>query len=194
MNDENKEDPLVRRLEAIAQEDDRATLAALRASLRQDRALDALRVVLPFIRVRAEASEAERLRRERDACLVAGLFAMHPQSADRSLASVLGQIARESPSDSIEMRMRALLSASREDLDDHLRRAVALVAAKGFGIDWADLHRALQWWDHEDDWVRRAWARDFWGWAQTQEETQNDDAENGAVPQAITHTPEEAER
>lgn len=191
MKDESYEDPLVRRLEAIASEDDRATLAALRASLREGGELDALRVVLPYLRVRAEASEGERRRRESDACLVAGLFATHPQSANRTLASALGQLARESPSsDSIEMRMRALLSASHEDLGDHLRRAVALVASKGLGIDWADLHRSLRGWDHDDDWVRRRWARDFWGGPLMREP----DTALGSNPEAVTHTTEEAER
>ena len=62
----------------------------------------------------------------------------------------------------MELRLRALLAASRVDLGTHLRHAVSLVAGKGHAIDWQILHRAIRYWDHDRDFVRREWARDFW--------------------------------
>jgi CRISPR system Cascade subunit CasB len=148
------EDRLIDHLEKLARDDNRAALAALRASLREGHALDGLRFVLPVL-----GGSAGR-RREDDGLAVAGLFALHPESGPSSLASALGRAAIES--DSVELRFRALLAASREDLPTHLRSAVAIVASKGTAIDWRDLHRALRYWDHPDDFVRREWARDFW--------------------------------
>ncbi len=149
-----KEDPLVRQLEAIAEREDRATLAALRGSLQKGHALDGLRVVLPFI------SREAGTKREDDALLLAGLFALHPESGSLTLASALRLLAIDS--ESVEQRFHALLSASRADLGTHLRHAVSLIASKGHAIDWANLHRAIRHWDHGDDFVRRDWARDFW--------------------------------
>jgi CRISPR type I-E-associated protein CasB/Cse2 len=76
-------------------------------------------------------------------------------------------------SDSVELRFRALLSASRPDLGEHLRHAVTLVASHGLAIDWRDLHAAVQYWDHSSDRTRRQWARDFWSYAGRSEPTEN---------------------
>jgi CRISPR type I-E-associated protein CasB/Cse2 len=177
------DDRLVDRLEALARQDDRATLAALRGSLREGRELDALRVVLPSIGVQGSARQT---RREEDASLLAGLFALHPESALRSLASGLRLLAMASPgSDSIELRFRALLSASREDLAPHLRSAVTLLGSKGIALNWRDLYRALREWDAPKDEVRRAWARDYWG---APSETKDDAA---APTEETTNTPSE---
>ncbi|MDP3273866.1 MAG: type I-E CRISPR-associated protein Cse2/CasB [Deltaproteobacteria bacterium] len=148
------QDRLVDHLESIAREDDRATLAALRASLREGREVEALRIVLPYI------GANRGVRAEDNAVLLAGLFALHPESSSLSLATVLRFAAMES--ESVELRFRALLAAHRDELATHLRHAITLASARGFGIDWRDLHRALTFWNHEDDFVRREWARDFW--------------------------------
>jgi len=161
---ESKKDRLVERLEALAasQPPDRGALANLRASLKEDSALDGLRIVLPYVTVRAEARPFERQREEDDALLLGGLFALHGESGNESLASALRRVWAETGSDSVEARFSALMSASREDLASHLRHAVSLVASKKIPIDWRDLHRAIRHWQHEDDFVRRQWARDFW--------------------------------
>jgi CRISPR type I-E-associated protein CasB/Cse2 len=154
-------DPVVDQLERLARDQDRATLAQLRGSLQEGRALDGLRVVLPFIKRGGPGAT----RAEDDALLLAGLFALHPESGSLSLASALRIVARDS--DSVELRFRALLGAGRQDLATHLRHAVTLVASKGLAIDWRDLHTTLRFWDrpaeppHQDR-ARREWARDFW--------------------------------
>jgi CRISPR type I-E-associated protein CasB/Cse2 len=151
------EHPLVRHLIKVAEEGDRATLAALRSSLREGNDLIALRVVLPFLKARAS-------RKEEDAAvLLAGLFALHPESGQLSLAAALHRVWRDTGSESVEGRFRALLGAGGSDLAPHLRHAVSLVASKGVSLDWNDLYRTIRHWDDDDDWVRRRWARDFWG-------------------------------
>lgn len=155
-------DALVDHLEHLVAHEDRATLARLRASLSPARALDGLDVVLPFV----TRDPRRRRRAEDDALLLAGLFALHPESGDRSLPSALAEIARTS--DSVEMRFRALLSADREDLPNHLRHAVALAASKKLPIDWRDLHAAIRFWDDDGERARRRWARDFWTYETTE--------------------------
>jgi len=149
-------DRLVEHLVDLAQREDRATLAQLRGTLQEGRAVEGLRVVLPYI-VRDARWPT---RAEDDGVLLAGLFALHPESGSLSLATALRIVARES--DSVELRFRALLSASRADLPTHLRHAVTLVASRRHAIDWANLHTSIRFWDHPSDRTRRDWARDFW--------------------------------
>ena len=158
MIDENRhpEDPVVGLLERMAARSDRGGLAALRASLREERKFDALRLVLPVL------GPGTNTHREDDAVLLAGLFGLHPVGASLSIASALRLVAIRSGSGSIEARFRALLGSSREELPLHLRHAVSLVAGSNIGVDWTDLHRAIRYWDHDTDFVRRQWARDFW--------------------------------
>jgi CRISPR type I-E-associated protein CasB/Cse2 len=147
---------LVDYLETLAGREDRATLARLRRSLQSEHALDGLAVVLPFV----SRDPRWRDRAEDDALLLARLFALHPEAGSLQLPEALRRLA--SASDSVELRFRALLSASREDLGEHLRHAVTLVASHGLAIDWRDLHDAIRYWDHPSDRTRRTWARAFW--------------------------------
>jgi CRISPR system Cascade subunit CasB len=153
---------LIAYLEQLADRNDRAALAALRGSLREGHSLEALRYVLPLLGKDAGG------RAEDDACLVAGLFALHPERGSLTLASALRYV-REGGSDSTEARFIALLAARREDLPTHLRHAVGLVAGKKLALEWNDLYTGIRWWDHEDDFVRRRWAADFWAGRQPAE-------------------------
>jgi CRISPR type I-E-associated protein CasB/Cse2 len=162
-----REDPLVDHLEDLAARQDRGTLALLRKTLQGERALDGLAVVLPFV----TRDSRWRERAEDDALLVSALFALHPESGSMSLPAALRIIAKTS--DSVELRFRALLSASRPDLGEHLRHGVTLVASHGLAIDWRDLHDAIRYWDHPSDRTRRQWARDFWGHADSSEPPEN---------------------
>ena len=160
-------DPLVDHLEDLAARQDRGTLALLRKTLQKEHALDGLPVVLPFV----ARDSRWRERAEDDALLVSALFGLHPESGSMSLPAALGIIAKTS--DSVELRFRALLGASRPDLGDHLRHAVTLAASHGLAIDWRDLHAAIRYWDHPSDRRRRQWARDFWSRAGSSEPTEN---------------------
>ncbi len=167
--DRSRYHSLIANLEQLAERNDRATLAALRASLRERHMLEALRYVLPFL-----GKDAGR-RAEDDACLVAGLFALHPESGPLTLASAL-RLVREAGSDSTEARFLGLMSANRADLPTHLRHAIALVAGKKLGLNWNDLFTTIRFWDHDDDRVRRRWAADFWAGGQPEAETPRDEA------------------
>ncbi len=101
---------------------------------------------------------------------VAGLFATHPEQASRSLGEALQDLVRKTGSGSIEGRFLALLDARSEDVGQHLRRLVALLASAGLAFDWSDLLRALKNWDFEDNHARRRWARDFWSESKGQHE------------------------
>lgn len=143
------------RLDASRQ---RAALATLRGSLREGHELDAAAYVLPYVR---------EARDEPHAFLVAGLYALHPESGPSSVADALRRVKAATDSDSIELRFRALLSASRTELSIHLRHAVTLIASKGIGLDWGDLYDALRFWDRDAQSAggahpKRRWARDFW--------------------------------
>lgn len=151
-----RENALVDRLEELASRQDRGALARLRAGLQQDRALEGLAIVLPYVARHGKSAD----RDEDDAVLVAGLFSLHPDSGTMALPSALRVIAQTS--DSIELRFRALLTADRADLPAHLRHAVSLVASHGLAIDWRDLHNTVRFWDHPSSRSRRTWARAFW--------------------------------
>jgi len=149
-------DRLVDHLEDLAQREDRATLALLRGTLQEGRALEGLPVVLPFVNPYGRSPD----RAEDDALLLAALFAIHPESGSLFLPAALRAVAQTS--DSVELRFRALLSASRQDLPVHLRHAVGLVASHGMPIDYRDLHTAIRFWDQPSERTRRQWARAFW--------------------------------
>lgn len=150
-----RSDPLIDHLEKLAEREDRAALARLRASLQEERKLEGLSIVLPFV-----ARQERPDRAEDDALLVAGLFALHPESGHTKLPTALRALSQTS--DSVELRFRALLGANRSDLGPHLRHAVGLVASDGFSLDWRDLHRTVRFWDHTSNRSRLAWARTFW--------------------------------
>ncbi|MGE3518255.1 MAG: type I-E CRISPR-associated protein Cse2/CasB [Vicinamibacterales bacterium] len=147
---------MVDHLEELAGRQDRAALARLRASLQDDRKLEGLAIVLPFVGRHNMHPE----RAEDDALLVAGLFALHPESGHAKLPMALRLLSQTS--DSVELRFRALLAADRVDLGPHLRHAVGLVASQGHPLDWRDIHRTVRFWDHHSNRSRREWARAFW--------------------------------
>lgn len=100
--------------------------------------------------------------------VTAALFARHPQHVEgQSLAAALGKLMQARDSDSIEQRFVALLAADAEDLPNYLRQIVSLLAADGYGVDYAsllqDLARYLHPFQFEArDKVRQRWARDFY--------------------------------
>lgn len=156
MDAQQRRDPLVDRLEELAARQDRAALARLRASLQDHRKLEGLAIVLPFVARREVSPDLA----EDDALLVAGLFALHPESGRTKLPTALRLLTQGS--DSVELRFRALLGAEKVDLGPHLRHAVSLAASHGFALDWRDLHRTVRFWNRPSHRSRRAWARAFW--------------------------------
>ena len=156
-------------LTELVARDDRGALAALRRALgtTPGSQAEAARVVYRLLPTNVAPW------RERDCWLLAGLFALHPLAlAPReeghyrpNLADSLRKLAHlESvSSEGVERRLIALLNAEREDLDDHLRHAVAQLRAHDIAIDYVQLLRDLHGWGAEERWVQRRWARAFWG-------------------------------
>ena len=101
-------------------------------------------------------------RRERgNAYLVAALFAMHPQEGGKgSLGATFSRI--QPRSDSAEARFVALMRSNQEDLGERLRGAVSLLSANSVPVDWEQLLRDMNYWDHEDRFVQWKWAQDYW--------------------------------
>lgn len=157
-------EPLVDYLLELARRDDRRSLAMLRRSLAPDCEAAAYPVVARFF------PAERRPTLERHLLTVAGLFATYPEQAPRSLGKALQMLAARKGSGSIEGRFLAMLDARSEDVGQHLRRLVAMLASEGLAFDWSDLLRALKNWDFEDNRTRRQWARDFWSDSVEQQE------------------------
>ncbi|MBL8754832.1 MAG: type I-E CRISPR-associated protein Cse2/CasB [Planctomycetes bacterium] len=149
--------PLVSHLLELAQRDDRRALAALRRSLAPDCEAAAYPIVARFF------PRDRRPKIERAILTVAGLFALHPLHGSCTLGGALRRSTEKRRSQSIESRFVAMLDASFEDVGQHLRQLVAILATEGIGLDWSDLLRALKNWDFDENWARRDWAKDFWG-------------------------------
>jgi CRISPR system Cascade subunit CasB len=80
-------------------------------------------------------------------------------------------------SSSVERRFVALLNSHRDDLPNRLRHAVSLLRAPGVPVDWAQLLRDIQSWDHPDRFVQVQWARSFWAPPRQDAETEDQPAE-----------------
>jgi CRISPR system Cascade subunit CasB len=154
------DDHFVGHLERLYQVDDRAALARLRRGLGKEPGMVAEMhsLVLPWLPAQMSS------RQENAFYLVASLFASHPEpGGSGSLGRAFRRLATERESSSIEQRFVALLNCHEEDLPEHLRHAISLLAAGAIAVDWRQLLADMQWWGHADRFVQREWARDFWG-------------------------------
>lgn len=152
--------PFVEYLEQLRDRDDRGALAALRRGLGKPAgaSVEVLPYVVPWLPQDAQAWEEEPY------FTVASLFAAHPKPGGiGTMGTVLGRIAREGGSASVERRFMALLNSHPEDLPERLRHAVALARSRDIPVNWHQLFRDLRGWGHPDRYVQRRWARDFWG-------------------------------
>lgn len=169
MKDHPQKPAIVRELQKLhhLKEKGVASARAQLANLRSDARTGRTATLLPFV-LSCGVGENE----EDDGMLFAGLFAAHPMG---SSSTTLPQALREhgstdgKPSPSLELRMRALLSSSREDLDAPLRSVLALAASKGAtALNWTHLYHSIRRWDadlpasEQRDSVKRWWARYFW--------------------------------
>ena len=162
---QNSSERFISFLQGLAQSDDRAALAALRRGLGRSpgEEPEMHKYVVPW-------TGREQSRWAADTYyLVAALFAHHPvQWSEQRGASNLGasfarlcNASNMSP-EGVERRFTNLLGVDAEDLHLHLRHAVSLLKSKDIPVDWGRLLADLRWWDHEDRWVQRRWAQEFW--------------------------------
>ena len=147
-------------------ERDRGALAILRRSLSFAPGAypPAYTYVERFVGVDRKASDPFRLA----LYVVAGLYALHPETSTNSLANGLAQLMHRRNSTSIEDRFLALLGGDSENVAEYLRHAVTLFAADNLGIDYVALFADLVVWlnpyaSEKCDRVRQTWARDFYG-------------------------------
>ncbi len=156
----------IRHLQAL-HETDRAASAILRRSL--GFSLGAYPPAYPYVE-RFVASERHAQDASRLALYaVAGLYARHPQHGKHTLATAWAELMHKRDlSPSIEKRFITLLGADPEQLPDHLRQIVSLLAAEGIALDYAALLDDLSRWLNpylDSEWrdqIRQRWARDFY--------------------------------
>jgi CRISPR system Cascade subunit CasB len=171
---------LLNHLESLHRRGDRAELAILRRSRGKapGASPEVFRIIGRFL--------PESPRAEEDCFLVAALFAKHPLSWPPAGDEARGarnfgasmhklKLKREGRSEGVERRFSALLVASREELGDHLRHAISLLASDEVAVDWLKLLDDLGWWHLEDRHVQRRWARAFWRFAESAEGVQMED-------------------
>ena len=151
-------------LAQLAAREDRGALAALRRGLGKPpgTAAEMFPYVAPLLGREVYPS------RERAAYLVASLFGSHPASAHGS-QPFTEALARTERSESYERRIVRLLGSDAADIGDQLRHCVAFLRAQGVPVDWAQLQRDIEQWDHPERWVQRRWARAYWGARRDQE-------------------------
>ena len=143
-------------LERLRDQEDRRALATLRrgANRQPGTAMEMYSLVLPWGVPRYA---------EDNAFLIAALFALHPQPKGQgTLGNAFAQLSEKSDSNSIEQRFNALLNCHYDDLPYHLRQAVSLLRSKEVPVDWQQLLRDVLGWEHDDRYIQRAWAREFW--------------------------------
>lgn len=142
----------------------RAPLAALRRGLgkRPGEAPEMFPYVVPYL------PSGLSPYREEAYFLIASLFAWHPRSRHgedprkSNLGASLRTLANEK-GESITRYLVALLSAHRDDLPEHLRRAIGLLRTEDIAVDYSQLLRHIEHWNAESRWVQRDWARSYWG-------------------------------
>lgn len=175
-------------LHGLAEREDRAALAALRRGLgkRPGEAPEMFPYLVPWV---SEASAHD----EADLYLTASLFALHPASWTgdedgrhrRNLGASLARLRAATQSEGAERRFVALLNTRREDLQDGLRRIVALCKAHDVAIDWAQLIADLRRWERDDRQVQRRWAAAFWagtGGAEAEAKEEGERQQTDAAP------------
>ncbi len=139
---------------------DRGALAALRRGLGQPPgfAPEMLRFVVPFLPERPSAWH------ERTLYMLASLFALHPaHTGEGNLGDHFARLKSEDNT-ALERRFTALLAAHPDELDIHLRRAVAMFKSKDIPVNWDQLLKDCLAWSHPERQarVRRRWAMRFW--------------------------------
>ena len=167
--------PFVSYLKGLAQREDRGALAALRRGLGQSpgSAPEMHPYVARFL------PPGDWTWRHQCHYIVAALFALHQQSADRgNMGDTFRRIGEEETKtrgdkpESLERRFVALLKCHRDDLFGYLRHAVSLAGSRNVPVNWERLLSDLHKWNYERRPVQRDWARSFWGGRETDENTE----------------------
>lgn len=161
--------PLVERLIGLAEQQDRAALAALRTGLGKPpgAASRMLPIVAPFLHANSGPHVTASF-------LTASLFAKHPKMGEvGNLGSSLRMATSTDRNPSgkhgeagVEARLVAALDADPEDLPHHLTGLVSLCESASVPIDWHQFYRDVRGLlgDNEEvrNRIRTRWARSYW--------------------------------
>lgn len=163
--------PFIVHLQNLANQNDRGVLASLRRGLGQPPGSvpEMFRYVVPFLPANPRRSQ------ESAYYLVGALFAFHPKSCDEgNLGSHLARARDENNADALERRFTVLLTAHPDDLPGYLRQIVSFLKSKDIPVNWEQLLRDLQNWDHPDGRAaaQKRWAGSFWSRRQPSSEEQ----------------------
>jgi CRISPR system Cascade subunit CasB len=138
--------------------DDRAMLADLRRGL--GRKAGETPSMFPYV-----VSFVNEWYEEENIYLVASLFALHPVSAKTgNMGNHLKTLTKALGDDSsTTRRFTQLLNQHRESLDAPLRQHITILKSKDIAINWHQLFRALNYWDDDDRFIQKQWAKSYWG-------------------------------
>lgn len=174
-------DPLIQWLMDLAEQQDRARLAALRRGLTLEREqLFVLFGVIP----RGLLIDAHRREETERRFIVASLFALHPcsfaqnelQGRRRSIGDSMRLLAlrhrersisnglddEETISEPLKRRMDAVLSSRDGEVYEHLRHIIRLLKTEDIPVDWDQLLRDLRNWNHVNQFVQWRWSEAFY--------------------------------
>jgi CRISPR system Cascade subunit CasB len=161
----DRESAFVKYLGSLVTQADRQALAELRSGLSGEpgRLFHMYRYVGRFL------TEGETAWNEQRFLIVASLFALYYQGpAAVSDPQHLGfgtsfrqlyEATERRPS--VERRFLSLIACHPDSLPDHLRHAITLMRSEAVAVDFAQLLSDLSYWSHQEQWVQRRWARQF---------------------------------
>jgi CRISPR system Cascade subunit CasB len=163
---EPRPDAFVGMLIQLEKNQDREALAHLRGYVRGTTgdALRASRYVAPFLGDTPFPSD-------RWFYTVGGLFAYHLMHTDQpiSLGAAFRQL-RET-SGSMDQRFLALVGTAPDALARPLFQAISLLRAHGVALNYFRLLKDLQRWGHDENYVQKNWARDYFRSVKTDSDT-----------------------
>jgi len=161
----DRESEFVNHLGSLVAQGNRQALAELRRGLSGDpgQLLRVYRYVGRFL------AEGETGWNEQRFLLVASLFALYHQGSEsltKSPQFSFGASFRQlyegtERRPSVERRFLSLIACHPDSLQDHLRHAITLMRSEGVAVDFAQLLSDLSYWNHQEQWVQRRWARQF---------------------------------
>jgi len=169
----NKRHPFVDHLLSLTE--DRAALAALRSGFNSKPGTvpSMFPYVIPYLPERASDRE------ETAYYILASLFALYPRHTDES--SLGGQLAQvKDPNDRLiaEKYFVVLMdSYSIDEFSEYLYHVISILRRHHLPVNWNDVFEAMLQWDNENkrNTIRRKWAMDFWGSAQTRDNESRSD-------------------
>ena len=169
-------DQLIKYLESLVKQKDRAALANLRRGLGKPpkTAMEMYPYLGQFL------SNDPKYNYENAIFIVAALFAYYPDAKNTSgnIGASLRRYFEETKSDSVEKRFVALLNAESDELPNYLRQIVGLLKSKEIAVNWEQLLKDVQFWNSDNSRTREKWARSFWGTSAGGNNQPNQDKQN----------------